>query len=65
MCAFKCEEERARARAPYARQGLDSVCEWQWSWPGLGALSANEMAACLHQQQPRPQPRHRPFTQTQ
>lgn len=69
MCAFKCEEERARARAPYARQGLDSVCEWQWSWPGLGALFANEMAACLHQQQPRPQPqpqpRHRPFTQTQ
>lgn len=23
----------ARAPAPYARQGLDSVCEWQWSWP--------------------------------
>lgn len=65
MCAFKCEEERARARAPYARQGLDSVCEWPRSWPGLGALSANEMAACLHQQQPQPQPRHRPFTQTQ
>lgn len=41
------------ARAPYARQGLDSVCEWQWGWPGLGrCLLMKWLRACISNSPP-------------